>query len=90
MVGMTATDDGRIMGGWNAWGGRGKAVKTKTPSANRRGITMSKAGNPARYFYNFLLTIFLKSCDEVLSDELCRATFDLVALDHVYQLSIFK
>ena len=42
--------DGQLAGGWNAQDGSGKVVKTKTPSANRRGITMSKAGNPAKYF----------------------------------------
>ena len=57
----------------------------KTPSANRRGITMSKAGNPAKY-----LTIFIKSCDQIVRDQLSRPAFNLVTLDHMHQLPVLK
>lgn len=39
---------------------------------------------------NHQLAILLKCTNQVVGDHLCRAAFNLVTLNHVYQLSVFK
>lgn len=37
-----------------------------------------------------LITMRIKCRDQILSDHLCTTAFDVVALDHVHQLAVFK
>lgn len=66
----------------------GSYLVLKIKGAKKKAVSRMK--QLFRIYLIRLVTMLLKSADQVLGDHLCRTTLDLVSFDKMYQLAILK
>ena len=77
---------------------RGRRVSRKCGSEGYNRAKKSPSYGRMGHYYDYApvrnrrisLTEFFESGDQVVSDQLGRAAFDLMAFDHMHQFAVFK